>query len=49
MILFRLSAYREEAHPVARFLLKPVDQEMLRAALASLIAPAGAQYSPGIA
>jgi CheY-like chemotaxis protein len=34
---------------VARFLLKPVDQEMLRTALASLIAPAGAQYSPGIA
>jgi two-component system sensor histidine kinase RpfC len=34
---------------VARFLLKPVDQEMLRNALASLLSPAGAQYSPGIA
>jgi two-component system sensor histidine kinase RpfC len=34
---------------VASFLLKPVDQEMLRNALASLISPAGAQYSPGIA
>ena len=34
---------------VARFLLKPVDQEMLRDALVSLIAPAGTQYSPVIA
>jgi response regulator of citrate/malate metabolism len=34
---------------VARFLLKPVDQEMLRNALVSLIQPVDAQYSPGIA
>ncbi|HBE92090.1 MAG TPA: hypothetical protein DDW55_06010 [Gammaproteobacteria bacterium] len=34
---------------VARFLLKPVDQEMLRNALVSLIRPDDAQYSPGIA
>jgi two-component system sensor histidine kinase RpfC len=34
---------------VARFLLKPVDQEMLRNALVSLIRPVDAQYSPGIA
>jgi two-component system sensor histidine kinase RpfC len=34
---------------VARFLLKPVDQEMLRNALASLIRPVDTQSSPGIA
>ena len=34
---------------VARFLLKPVDQEMLRNALVSLIGPVEAQHSPGIA
>ena len=34
---------------VARFLLKPVDQEMLRNALASLIRPVDAQSSPVIA
>lgn len=34
---------------VARFLLKPVDQEILRNALVSLIRPVDAQYSPGIA
>jgi two-component system sensor histidine kinase RpfC len=34
---------------VARFILKPVDQEMLRSALNSLIAPVETQYSPGIA
>jgi two-component system sensor histidine kinase RpfC len=34
---------------VARFLLKPVDQDMLRNALASLMMPVEEQYSPGIA
>ena len=34
---------------VARFILKPVDQDMLRSALTSLIAPVNEQYSPGIA
>jgi len=34
---------------VARFLLKPVDQEMLHNALVSLIRPGGTPYSPGIA
>jgi two-component system sensor histidine kinase RpfC len=34
---------------VARFLLKPVDQEMLRNALASLMMPVEEQYSLGIA
>jgi len=34
---------------VARFLLKPVDQEMLRNALASLVRSVDAQSSPGIA
>jgi CheY-like chemotaxis protein len=34
---------------VARFMLKPVDQEMLRDALTSLIKPVGGEYNPGIA
>jgi two-component system sensor histidine kinase RpfC len=34
---------------VARFMLKPVDQEMLREALNSLITPVEGQYSSGIA
>jgi len=34
---------------VARFLLKPVDQEMLRNACASLVPPVEAQYRTGIA
>ena len=34
---------------VARFMLKPVDQEMLRDAFTSLIKPVEGEYSPGIA
>ena len=34
---------------VARFMLKPVDQDMLRDALTSLIRPVEGEYSPGIA